>query len=523
MKFRRTRARTLFSDFLARAVDPVVAAEAGAAWPQTKWQQKPIEFCTEVLGVRLTPKQQDIALSVRDGVKTATASGQKTGKTKIEICLALWFYCSFAGARVTMTANTKSQVRRVIWRELRETLRTSKVHIDGVLAKTPEGGFKAEDGREILGFTVSVVEAVSGTSGANMLFCVDEASALSPAMAEAIEGNMAGGAKMLWIGNPTRSEGPFFDAFHAKKEFWKTHELSSEEVAEWQEGEGIRIPGLANRATIETWALEYGTDSPFYQVRVLGKFLRNETGKVITLDAITRAQERYEEAVDEGILSIGLDPAGPGTAGDETAFAVVRGCKLLALFVFRGLTEDAIQTHLLGLLVTYRRDGEIPHVTIDSEGPIGSALFGRFRELSERMSRETPAQGWEVYAVKASSPARREPMIYERTREEVFAMLAKWMATGAIPLDHKLEAELHAPDWQGTVMGKLRLTSKEDLRAKLGRSPDRADALALAVWSPTVAWVDTGADERPEIAPYDPRGHRGSGQGVYESNEWWRT
>ena len=54
-----------------------------------------------------------------------------------------------------------------------------------------------------------------------------------------------------------------------------------------------------------------------------------------------QAQERWTTAEESGPLSIGIDPAGDSGEGDEFAFAVVRGAKLLELLAFRGLTEDA--------------------------------------------------------------------------------------------------------------------------------------------------------------------------------------
>lgn len=510
-KERQSRQVTLASE-ITRGLRRLKDSQRGKAWPSAKWQRDPVGFCRTVLGVEhLHGKQERILESIRDNPKTAVRSGQKTGKTKIAICAALWFYSSFADARVILTANTGPQVKRVLWRELRVTWQTSREPIDGVLPVDPESGFRSDDGREILGFTTRAIESMAGISGKNLLFIVDEASALSQSMAEAIEGNMAGGARMLWISNPTRSEGPFFEAFHNKREFWKIFHLDSEDIARWLEEKRIEIPGLANLRTIERWVLEYGKDSPFYLVRVKGQFLRAETGKTMTLDQITEAQRRWTDAEGDGVLSIGVDPAGPGSGGDEWVFSLVRGQKQLGHFSFRGLTEDAGQTHLQGFLSSYRAGDETPRVIVDSDGPIGSAFYGRLRALAEHLETASPGEAFEIFGVKGSVPARRQPNLYERTREEVWANLCSWIrGGGAIISDHKLEAELYAPSWAGTVTGKLRLTPKEELRTAIGRSPDRADGLALAVWQPA-PWLDGGdpgppAETEPEPgrSPMDP-------------------
>lgn len=453
----------------------------------------------------LMPQQIAIAESVRDHDKTAVASGQKTGKSFDAVGIALWFYESFPRARVIMTANTKTQIRDVLWRELRHHIRNAPVRIAGKWSDNPATGFQSDDGREIRGGTAREIESLAGVSGGAQLFIVDEASALVEQKAQAIEGNRAGAGvqRVLYLSNPTRAEGPFFEAFHARKNFWRGFEVNSEnvaawhaghraEIAAWQERAGLEVtgelPGVVTQRRIEQWREEYGVDSPFYRVRVKGEFLLNEGGKAITLHMIAAAQAAWHDGGDEeGELSIGVDPAGPGLGGDETAFAPVRGRRQLALFSSHGLTEDAIIEQLMGMLSTFRRRDEGPRVVIDSEGPIGSALFYRLRAIAEGI--KDPQKRFDVHGIRASLPASREPLVYDRIRDELVANLARWLRDGgAIVSDHKLEQELHAAEWISQVSGKLKLTAKDEIRDKLGRSPDRRDALALAVWQPFV-WV----------------------------------
>jgi hypothetical protein len=98
---------------------------AGEGWPAKKWQRDPIGFVHEVLRVEtLLPHQEAIILAVAFGdpdraasiIKVAVRSGQKTGKTMIAVCLALWFYACFEDARIYLTANAAAQIRRVLER-----------------------------------------------------------------------------------------------------------------------------------------------------------------------------------------------------------------------------------------------------------------------------------------------------------------------------------------------------------------------------------------------------------------------
>jgi hypothetical protein len=79
------------------------------------------------------------------------------------------------------------------------------------------------------------------------------------------------------------------------------------------------------------------------------------------------------------------------------------------------------------------------------------------------------------------------PQIYYRVRDELWANLAKWLGDGgAIPPDPKLARELNAPSWAMGLNARFKATPKSEIRSELGRSPDRADAVALAVWEPVV-------------------------------------
>src|SRR5204862_354817 len=135
----------------------------------------------------------------------------------------------------------------------------------GELART---GLKSVDFREIVGFTAREAEAVAGISGRNLLYILDEASGIPDEIYEAIEGNRAGGARVVLLGNPTKTTGEFFDAFHAKARFYKTITVSSEQTPNVVTGRD-EIPGLATRAWIEEKREEWRPDSALYKVRVL--------------------------------------------------------------------------------------------------------------------------------------------------------------------------------------------------------------------------------------------------------------
>ena len=523
-------------------------ATPAAAEDLSRYRAEPVLYARERLGVELLPNQQCLAyafaglwhritpemaelahLTNPGKRKIAVRSGQKTGKSKCIIVLSLWHYECFAMSRTFMCAAIGNQTRTVLWKELFDTLRVARVRGDelcdgiaGVPREKPSedpnrGLLSADRSREIKGFTGRTVESVAGFSGSMIAYFIDEASYLEKLKYEAIKGNTAGGgdlgAPIVFTSQPTRNNGPFFDAFHAKADDWTTMAFDAEEIAAYQDRHGLSLPGMATVTRLAEWKKEDGEDSPFYQLRVRGAFLLNETGRIVPMHYITQAQELWKALRDdelEGPLAIGFDPAGPGDAGDEHGFAVVRGNKCIELDAIRGLNEEKALEEVYRLLRKYRRADETPRVMVDAEGNLGSAFYGRLRAESLHRRVNDVRNAFNVYGVRTSSRHVNDPTKFNRVRDEVWWNLAQWMKSGAVPLDHKLEQELHEPAWLSMPDGRIRATPKTDLRDALARSTDRADALGLAVDPPRVFRLQ-------DPAPGDAHGGGGNSG---DANAW---
>ena len=495
------------------AVDlpPPVGAPEGGSWPSEQYREDPVGFFRNVLGFEPWEKQIAIAEMVRDakrdGKRVAVSSGHKVGKSTICGALALWFYCCFVGARVVLTASTARQVDGIIWREVRMLLahhgrcvacKSENIErraqgrqpiprpcphsalIDGEPGDMARTGLVAPDFREIKGFTAKEAEAVAGVSGANLLYLCDEASGIPATIFEAIEGNRAGGATSVLIGNPTRLAGEFFEAFHVKKDrFYRTMQVSSEQTPNVLAGR-IVVPGLATKDWVDEKREEWGEESAIYSVRVKGEFPKAEVGAVFPLATIEESKLRWSETKGEGALCIGIDPSGKGPHSDESGFAARVGLLARKVYARRGLSEDGHLVEALGLVSTLRERNQEVRIIIDREGEIGAKVWGVFVSY---LADKQHAGEFVLVGVRASERATRDGKTYDRVRDELVANLADWMREGgAIPEESKLEADLNAFRWVGHISGRNKLADKDEMRADLGRSPDRADALALAVW-----------------------------------------
>ena len=508
----------------------------GIQWPSARYRADPVAFAREILGIEPWGRQIEILEAVRDHGRVAVSSGHKTGKSNSAAILALWFFCAFDDARVVMTSTTSRQVDSILWRELKMVHRRAgrcvscrranpngprpcphSGLVDGEPRELARTGLKVNF-REVVGFTAREAEAVAGVSGENLLYLVDEASGVPDVIFEAIEGNRAGGARIVMFSNPTKNEGEFYEAFESKAKLYRTMRISSEETPNAVSGQKL-IPGLAERGWIEEKREEWGEDSPMYKIRVKGEHATREDGKLISIHTIAEAEQRWldmERAaregthVDQGRLVVGLDPAGDGGKGDESVFAPRRGMRVLTLYALRGLNEDGHLAYLLGLLGKCRRPGEreVPLVVVDRDGTVGARVYGHLRSHVDQHPGD-----FELVGVRGSAYADHGSPVrtIDRVRDAMWLNLAGWLREGgAVPEDAKLAKELHVPELlREEQRGRDKVTSKDDMKRQLGRSPDRADAVALSVWHgtearPYLAQSAPAHYEPPEPAMLDP-------------------
>lgn len=456
--------------------NPLAADLLAAINPQGSWgayRDDPAGFFRDILGFVPWARQCHVLEAVLQHPRVAVRSGHKVGKSASAAGLALWWVATRPRSRVVLTSASSRQVRSILWRELRTLHAAATPPLGGDLHADPDSGLQFPDGREIVGFSTTEPERMSGISGANLLFILDEASGIPEDIFQAIEGNRAGGARLILFSNPTRTSGTFFDAFGTKREFWHPIHISSEETPNAVEGR-IVIPGLATREWIDEKRREWGETSPFYQVRVRGDFPAQAENAIVSLALVEDATARWLETPAEGRLVLGVDVARFGD--DETVIFPVRGHRALAPIIERKLDTVQVAGRVLEVARRLRADGERPIARIDVIG-VGAGVFDQLASAPEV----------EAVAVNvAEAPVGMENQErFAQFRDQVWFGIADWLKEGgAIPDDPKLEAELVAPTYTFDMRGRIKVDTKDKIKERLGRSPDRADGLGLAIVTP---------------------------------------
>jgi phage terminase large subunit len=461
---------------------------ADAANVLQRAQRDPAWFAREVLGVHWWSKQVEIAEAVRDHRRTAVRSGHGVGKTYVAAGVALWFLYSFPDSRVISTAPTWQGVEKLLWHEI------NRLHTG---ARFPLGGqcmnveLKLTDGRFAVGLSSDPAraEAFQGHHAPNILVIFDEASGIDPRIFEAAEGYMTTrGARMLLIGNPTQLAGTFFDAFHERSDEYRTLHVSALDSPAIT---GEKVPDeTRDRLTGPEWVTDkqasWGPDSPLFHVRVLGNFSRVANDTVVALATIEAAQQR-ELPADPALqrVVLGCDVARFGS--DETVLAERIGNRVRILDTWVGKPT----TYTVGRIRAQARTYPEPHLSIvvDDVG-VGGGVTDQLREA------ELPVQ-----AFNGGHRARSDA--YPNRRSEVWFQAAEQLAEIDLDGDDRLAADLSAPRYTMNSRGQRVVELKEQTKKRLGRSPDRADAVLLTLVQP-LATIDSADQHEMTRHTRDP-------------------
>lgn len=214
-------------------------------------------------------KQWEVIRSVRENKRTAVRSCHGSGKTAVASAVVLEFMLQ-GPCRVITTAPTWSQVEQLLWREI--AMRHHNIQpAFGKLFKTQ---LEVAPDWFAIGLSTDTPERFQGHHAPRMLLVVDEASGVDDSIFEASEGFLtAEGARVLLIGNPTRTTGTFYRAFKPDSGWNRIH-ISAYDTPNFT-GEEVHQDAARALVTPE-WAADaaqqWGIDSPAYKIRVLGEF-----------------------------------------------------------------------------------------------------------------------------------------------------------------------------------------------------------------------------------------------------------
>lgn len=420
-------------------------------------QSDPAWFIRTVLGAPvITPQQLRVIESVRDNRRTLVTAGNSLGKTWLAARLALWFLYSNPKSKVITTAPTWIQVESLLWRELRQAHVSAKFPLGGQVNKTQ---INLADDWFALGLSTDSPTRFQGFHAPRVMVVFDECVGVGKGIWEASEGVAVGANdRFLAIGNPTD---PTSEAKRKEDSgLWNVMRLNGEEHPNVIENRLV-VPGAVTPEWIRERQEEYGgRESPFYRARVRGLWPEQGDDVLIPMHLVEAAQKRW--AKPEKSVAIGCDIARFGS--DETITVSIGDNGAVQIESIRQ-GQDLMAT--AGTLVQFKG----LKIGVDDAG-LGGGVTDRLKE-----------QGVAVTPVLAGSGAIEDTKFINR-RAEMYWALREALKAGdiSLPDDRKLAADLTNHKFTYDSRGRIKLESKDELKKRLGRSPDRADALAIANW-----------------------------------------
>jgi hypothetical protein len=423
--------------------------------PLLRYQSDPCAFVREVLGITTNfPKQDAILRSVRDNPRTAVRAANGAGKTVALGEAVLWFASCWPDSKVVTTASTARQVEKQLWGEIGSQYRKARVPLGGELL-TLQLRFPKTNSLAI-GFSTDDPGLFEGWHAKRLLVVIDEAKSVEPPIFDAVERVLSAGGlvRLLVASTPGGPCGPFYDCFGRNAHLYAAHHISA------TDSPFIRPDWIAERKR------EWGEGSPLYQSAVLGEFpLDAQDGAVIPLAWLLRLQQESPEPSGNE-LRAGIDLAAGG--GDESVVAVFRGNQQVALECWR--EADTMAT--TGRIIQIVRAFNVPHdnVNIDADG-LGGPIVDRLRE-----------QGFRFNSVHNGGEPSDKERFYNLSAE-LWANAAQKIERGEVALrdDSAQMAQLSSRRQKPRSDGRFQLESKEEMRRRGLPSPDRADAIVLAM------------------------------------------
>lgn len=204
----------------------------------------------------------------------------------------------------------------------------------------------------------------------------------------------------------------------------------------------------------------------------------------IGADIVLAASTRVCGGLDSEPLLLGVDVA---RFGDDTSTLTFRrgfDAKSLPAQTYKGLDTLA----LAGRVVAAANEHRVDTIFVDGVG-VGGGVVDQLRGLGLDS----------VIDVNASAKSD-VPECYNK-RSEMYYHLRNWLDKGAIANDGHLHKELTIMQYRYTDDRKLRLEPKDEIKKRLGRSPDRADGLALTFAYPV---ANVSLRRAAQSKPYDP-------------------
>ncbi len=430
-----------------------------------RWQLDPVNFVRENFQAEPDPWQSDFLHAFPDNNRLAMKAAKGPGKT----CTLAWAILNFLATRpdsnIAATSITGSNLRDGLWKELAKWLQRSPFLSDQfewqkqrIISKRSPATWWVSARQWSRSADASAQSlTLAGLHADYMLFVLDESSEIPQAIMATAEAVLSSGieCKVVQSGNPTSLTGPLYRACVIDRNLWFVVEISGDPDSK---DRSPRISVEWARQQIKT----YGRDNPWVLVNVFGEFPPSSLNSLLGPDDVEKAMKRHLQVTEFNWAQkrLGVDVA---RFGDDRSVLFPR--QGLASFRPQVLRKERT-TDIAAAAAKAQANWGAEVILIDDTGHWGHGVIDNLF-----------AAGLAPIGIQFNAPALDNR--YKNRRAEMWLEMAKWVKRGgALPPVDELRGELIEPTYT-FVNGKFLLEDKDQIKQRIGRSPDLADALAL--------------------------------------------
>jgi phage terminase large subunit len=447
----------------------------------THWRVHPegaIDFVRDQFGAEPDPDQRDALIAYQTGKpRTCLKASKGTGKTTVLAWVAWHFLVVWEDANVAATSITSDNLRDGLWKEMAVWQNKSKFLLASFQWQKERIFYKCDPNRigtwwmAARGWSKSAnteeqANTLAGLHAKRILFILDETGGMPRAIMATAEAALSSGevCKIVQAGNPTNLEGPLYDATTVERPMWNVIEMTGDPDN----------PKRSPRVSIQ-WARDqikkYGRNSPWVKVNVFGEFPEASLNTLLGPNEVTEAMQRHLkwEQYEWAQKRLGIDVA---RFGDDLTVIFPRQGKASFTPVAMSHPRNSPASVDIAARVTMAKQ------KWGSEMEFFDDTVGWAHGAVDIMR----ANKYPVMAIRFEGEAIN-PRYYNK-RAEIWMEMADWVkGGGALPNVPELMGELTIPQYS-YMSGKFIIEPKDDIKERLGRSPNYADALALTFSMP---------------------------------------
>jgi phage terminase large subunit len=431
-----------------------------------RWKRDPVSMVREAFHAEPDAWQADALhlFAQPSTTRLAFKACKGPGKTALLAWLILNFLATRPHCRIGATSITEANLSANLWPELAKwMMRSEFFRAAFVWTKTqvfnkesPGDWFCQARSWPKSGNPEEQSNALAGLHADHVMFVLDESGGIPQAVmvtAEAVLATAGSEAKVVQAGNPTHTTGPLYRACTTDRHLWELVTITGDPAN----------PKRSPRISL-AWAQQqidsYGRENPWVMVNVLGEFPPSSINALLGVEEVNAAMARHLriDEYDWCQKRLGVDVARFGD--DRTVIFPRQGLASFRPVIMRGARTTDIAARVMHGAAQWGAD----LVIVDDTGHWGHGVIDNLYA----------AGGIEVIGIQYHGKAL-DPR-YMNRRAEMWIKGAEAIRGGAaLPPILEMVAELTEPTYT-FVNGVFQLESKDQIKLRLGRSPDLADA-----------------------------------------------